>query len=51
MCNTLQDLKEAFPEYWLTINRMNRDGFSFEEIEDHLTDLSELDSDELDSDD
>ena len=43
MSTTLDDLKEEFPQYRLTIERMNREGKTFEEIEDHLICLSEQD--------
>ncbi len=43
MSNTLDDLKEEYPQYRLLIEKMNREGKTFEEIEDHLTYLDEDD--------
>lgn len=45
MSDTLSELKEEFPQHRLTIERMSYDGHSFEEIEDHLINLSETDED------
>lgn len=46
MSLTLADLKAEWPQYRLTIERMNRDGATFEEIEDHVLALDAMDDDD-----
>ena len=41
--NTLDDLRDTWPQYRLTIDKMAREGKTFEEIEDHLVALNEED--------
>lgn len=45
MSNTLDDLRTEWPQYRLTIDKMAKQNRSFEEIEDHLIELNEMDDD------
>ena len=40
---TLDDLKDEYPQYILTIDKMEKEGKSFDEIEDHILALDEMD--------
>lgn len=43
MHNTLDDLREEYPQYRLIIGKMTKQGKSFEEVEDHILALDEMD--------
>ncbi len=43
MNNTLDDLRAEYPQYRFTIDKMAKQGKSFEEIEDHILALDEMD--------
>jgi hypothetical protein len=43
MSNTLDDLREEYPQYRLMIDKMAKQGKSFEEVEDHILALDEMD--------
>jgi hypothetical protein len=43
MNNTLDDLRAEYPQYHFTIDKMAKQGKSFEEIEDHILALDEMD--------
>ena len=40
---TLDDLRDEFPQYRLTIDKMAKEGKSYDEIEDHILALDEKD--------
>jgi len=40
---TLDDLRDEFPQYSLTIDKMAKEGKSYDEIEDHILALDEKD--------
>jgi hypothetical protein len=45
MSDTLDELREEYPQYRLVIDKMARQNKSFEEIESHLIDLNEMNDD------